>query len=105
MKNSFLIALLSCLCLAACSKSAEELTNSEAATVYSVKYPCGSACTAQGWVLETASGTIYEPANLPTSFASHELPVTVAFRKTGKRSALYAGTGEELIIIQQIQKR
>lgn len=105
MKNSFIVVLCSCLLMAACSKSAEELTSSEAATVYSVKYPCGSTCTAQGWVLHTASGTIYEPTNLPTTFASNELPVSVTFKKTGQRSAPNSGTGEELIIIEHIQKR
>lgn len=83
----------------------EEFTSLEAATVYSVKYPCGSTCTAQGWILKTASGTTYEPTNLPGSFASHELSVSVVYEKTGKRSAPNSGTGEELIIIEQIEKR
>ena len=105
MKNSFIVVLLSCLFMAACSKSAEELPPPEAATVYAVKYPCGSACTAQGWILQTASGTTYEPINLPTSYATHELSVSIAYKKTGKRAAPYSGTGQELIIIERIQKR
>jgi hypothetical protein len=105
MKNSYLVVLLAALALTSCSKSAEELPPIEEATIYSVKYPCGPACTAQAWILETAGGTTYEPANLPSDFATHELPVEVVYHKTGKRSNPDAGTGEELIIIEQIRKR
>lgn len=105
MKNSCRVVILFCLGLAACSKEAEPLLPLEEATVYSVKYPCGTACTAQGWILTTAAGTNYEPTNLPPTFAAHQLPVKVVYKKTGKRSAVHAGTGEELIIIQSIQKR
>ena len=105
MKNSCFVVLLSCLLMAACSKPAEELLPSEEATVFSVKYPCGTACTAQGWILKTATGTTYEPTNLPATFAAHELPVTVVYQKTGQRSAPHSGTGEELIIIERIEKR
>jgi hypothetical protein len=105
MKNNFVVVLLAALALTSCSKSAEEFSPIEEATIYSVKYPCGPACTGQAWILETASGTTYEPANLHSDFASHELPVEVAYRKTGKRSNPNSGTGEELIIIEQIRKR
>lgn len=105
MKNSCIVVLTACLFLTACTKKAEELNAFEAATVYAVKYPCGTACTAQGWVLKTASGTTYEPTNLPATFAANELPVKIDYKKTGKRSAPNSGTGEELIIIHRIEKR
>lgn len=105
MKNSCIVVLLSCLLMAACSKPAAELLPAEEATIYSVKYPCGLACTGQGWILSTATGTTYEPTNLPQSFAAHQLPVRVVYKRTGKRSAPHAGTGEELIIIERIEKR
>jgi hypothetical protein len=105
MKNSCKVVLAACLFLAACTKQAEDFNTSEAATVYAVKYPCGTACTAQGWVLKTANGTTYEPTNLPPPFAANELLVKVAYKKTGKRSAPNSGTGEELIIINSIEKR
>lgn len=105
MKNSCIVVLLSCLYLAACTKPAEELLPSEEAIVYSVKYPCGATCTAEGWILETATGTTYEPTNLPASYAAHQLPVRVVYNKTGQRSAPYSGTGQELIIIKSIEKR
>ena len=105
MKNSCIVVLLFCLLLAACSKEAEPLLPSEEATILSVKYPCGVSCTAQGWILTTAAGTTYEPTNLPAPFAAHQLPVDVVYKRTGKRSAINSGTGEELIIIQSIQKR
>ena len=105
MKNSFIVVLLACLSLAACSKATEELTTSDEATVYTLKYSCGPSCTGQGWILKTANGSTFEPLNLPASFESHELPVKVTYRRTGKRSAPNAGTGEELIDIEYIEKR
>jgi hypothetical protein len=105
MKNSFTVVLCSCLLLAACSKQADEFTAFDEATIYSVKYPCGSTCTGQGWILETSAGTAYEPTNLPADFASHALPVKVLYSKTGRRAAPYSGTGEELITIKKIERR
>ena len=105
MKSNCIVVLLAALALTSCSKSAEELAPVEEATIYSVKYPCGPTCTGQGWILQTTTGTTYEPTNLPQGFASHELPVEVAYQKTGKRSAPNSGTGEELIVIMQIKKR
>jgi hypothetical protein len=105
MKNSCIVVLLAALALSSCSKSAEELLPTEEATIYSVKYACGPACTAQGWILETARGTTYEPTNLPSGFTSHDLSVEVVYQKTGRHSDPFNGTGKELIIIQQIKKR
>lgn len=105
MKNSFIIVLLACLALTACSKPAEELTTSDEAIVYTVKYPCGPACTGQGWILKTVNGATFEPLNLPANFEAPELPVQVTYSRTGKRAAPNTGTGEELITIQHIEKR
>jgi len=105
MKNSFIVVLLAALYFTSCSKPAEGFTSIEQATVYSVKYPCGPACTAKGWILQTAGGTMYEPTNLPLDFTSHDLMVEVMYQKTGKHADPYFGTGKELIIIEQIRKR
>jgi hypothetical protein len=105
MKNSCIVVLLACLSLGACSKESDELTASDEATIYTMKYPCGPSCTGQGWILQTATGITYEPINLPPNFAKNELPVNVTYRKTGKRAAPNQGTGEELISIHNIEKR
>jgi hypothetical protein len=105
MKNSFIVGLVACLSLAACSKATEELTTLEEATVYTIKYACGPACTGQGWIITTTTGNTFEPLYLPVSFETDELPVKVTYRRTGKRSAPNAGTGEELIEIEHIEKR
>jgi hypothetical protein len=105
MKNSVMVVLMACLSLAACNKAADELTTSEEATVYTVKYPCGPACTGQGWILTTTTGSSFEPLDLPAGFETNELPVKVTYRRTGKRSAPNSGTGNELIAIEHIEKR
>jgi hypothetical protein len=104
MKSKILLTALLGIFLFACTKPKEDTITDESSYIVVTKYPCGPSCDGLAWILQTPNGN-YETTNLPDNFKENELPVRVAYSKTGRVAAQWKGTGEELVNIISISKR
>jgi hypothetical protein len=105
MRPYFFIACILFL-FSACAKEEVQLPVPEApATVLTLKFPCGPACDALTWGIETNDGQVFEAIDLPEDYRESGLPVEVKYVRTGQKAPLYQGSGEEIIRIITIRKR
>ena len=104
MKTTILLLVLSACLIVSCTKSKEDVISDEHSFVYTTRFACGPTCDGQAWMIKTAYGD-FEVINLPPYYQESELPVKVAFQKTGRTAEPGQGTGVELVNLVSITKR
>ena len=105
--SSYILLILSSLLLLSCQKAETEapVLTADPALVQTWRYPCGPACDASAWVLVMQDGIAFEAPNLPADFQKDDQPVSVQYRRTGRKSTFNPGTGLEIISIVAIRPR
>lgn len=105
--TSSILLMLSSFLLLSCQKAEMEapVLTADPALVQTWRYPCGPACDASAWVLVMQNGIAYEAPNLPTDYQIDDQPVSVQYRRTGRKSTFNPGTGLEIISIVAIRPR
>ncbi len=87
-----------------CSKNNQDVTSTISATVVQVRYACGPACDALGFVIKNTSNELFTPISLGSEFRMNNLPVKIRFKYTGKIPERYTAPGYEMIEIIQISR-
>ncbi|MBL7771218.1 MAG: hypothetical protein JNK20_19750 [Flavipsychrobacter sp.] len=106
-RSSYILLMVNSLLLFSCQKADTEapVLTADPATVQTWRYPCGPACDASAWVLVMQNGNAYEAPNLPPDLQKDDQPVSVQYRRTGRKSSFNPGTGLEIISIVAITPR
>ena len=104
MKTTILLLVLSACLTVSCTKSKEDVVSDEHSFVYTIRFTCGPTCDGQAWMIKTAYGD-FEVINLPSPYQESELPVKVAFQRTGRTAEPGQGTGVELVNLVSITRR
>ncbi|HEX2535858.1 MAG TPA: hypothetical protein VHK69_19080 [Chitinophagaceae bacterium] len=75
----------------------------EKARVVPVRYSCGPSCDGLVWSIASPDGQFYDPVHLPPDFQAPQLPVAVAYKRTGQRAPASEG-GQERIELVEIRR-
>lgn len=88
----------------ACTKNKIVTITDNNATIVQVRFACGLACDATGFVVKTADNQLYSPVKLNAAFRIDQLPVKLRYTRTGKLPADFAAPSYEQIAIEYIEK-
>jgi hypothetical protein len=102
--NTMIAIICLLITMPACVKNDLQEIKDDHAKVILAGYACGPACDAMGYVIQSSDSLIYNPGSLPVDFRINNLPVKIAYKRTGNFPATYAGPHYEQIAVLQIMK-
>jgi len=87
-----------------CRKNNRDGITTTNATVMQVKFACGPACDALGFIIKTNANKSFTPIDLGLQFRINNLPVKILYKNTGKLPEPFTAPSYELIEIIQINR-
>ncbi len=87
-----------------CHKNTSNDITTTNATVMQVKFACGPACDALGFIIATEGNKSFTPIGLPLAFRINNLSVKIRFKNTGKLPEPYTAPSYEQIELLQISR-